>query len=64
MLHFVTNQSRRDFILRVASVGITISALPLGRRLFGTEPRLHPEVALAFPGLWQFMVPKGAMGVA
>jgi hypothetical protein len=50
MLHFNTNQSRRDFIRWVSGVGITISALPLGRRLFGAESRSHPETALAFPG--------------
>ena len=61
MLHFSTNQSRRDFIRRVSGAGITISALPLGRRLFGAESRPHPEAALAFPGPWQFMVPKGAI---
>jgi hypothetical protein len=50
MLHFSTNQSRRDFIRRVASFGITVSAVPFGGRMFGAEQAELPGMALVFPG--------------
>ena len=38
-----------------------ISALPPGQRLFGAAAGQLPEAALAFPGPWQFNVPKGGI---
>lgn len=61
MLHFTADQTRRDFFRRLASLGIGISALPLGRQLFGAEPRKLPDVALTFPGPWQFLLPKSGI---
>jgi hypothetical protein len=61
MLQFVSSHSRRDFLRRLAGVGITISVLPPGHRLFGAEARQLPETALTFPGPWQFNMPKGGI---
>jgi hypothetical protein len=61
MLNFGTDPSRRDFLRRVASFGITVAAIPLGGRVFGAERPKLPGTAVAFPGPWQFMVPKGGI---
>jgi hypothetical protein len=58
MLHDFTGQSRRTFLRRIAGLGITISALPPAWRTFGAEPARLPELALSFPGPWQFSLPK------
>ncbi len=56
MLH-----SRRDFVRRLAGLGVTCCVLPPGRGIFGAETRQLPEAALTFPGPWRFMVPKSAI---
>jgi hypothetical protein len=61
MLNFGDDPSRRDFLRRVASFGITVAAIPLSQRVFGAERTRLPGTALAFPGPWQFMVPKGGI---
>jgi hypothetical protein len=61
MLHLLTSHSRREFIRRLAGAGIMISALPPGQRLLGAEARRLPEAALAYPGPWQFSLPKGGI---
>jgi hypothetical protein len=61
MTNFGIDHSRRDFLRRVAGLGITVSALPWGQRLFAAEPGKLPEAAMTFPGPWQFMLPKAAI---
>jgi hypothetical protein len=54
-------QSRRTFLNRLGGLGITVSALPPGWRAFGAEPPRLPDLALSFPGPWQFLLPKAAI---
>ena len=61
MLHDFMSQTRRTFLRQLAGLGITISALPPGWRAFGAEAAKLPELALGFPGPWQFAVPKAAI---
>ncbi len=61
MLYLGIDHSRRDFLRQVAGLGITISALPLGRQMFGAESGRLPDTALTFPGPWRFMLPKGGI---
>lgn len=61
MLNFGNDPSRREFLRQLASIGITVTAVPLGGRVFGAEPTRLPATALTFPGPWQFMVPKGGI---
>jgi hypothetical protein len=58
MLSDFMKQSRRGFLHRLAGLGITVSALPSGWRVFGAESPKLPELALGFPGPWQFSLPK------
>ena len=51
-------QSRRTFLHRLTGLGIAVSALPPGWRAFGAEAARLPELALTFPGPWQFALPK------
>jgi hypothetical protein len=53
--------SRREFLSRVAGLGITISLFPAGARLSGAEPDPGPRAALTFPGPWQFQLPKSGI---
>ena len=57
----ITSHSRREFLCRLARAGVVVSALPPAHRLFGAETRQLPETALAFPGPWQFRLPKGSI---
>jgi hypothetical protein len=57
----LTPHSRREFVRRLAGLGVTLSVLPPGRRLLGAETPPLPEVALRFPGPWQFLAPKSAI---
>jgi len=57
----LTAHSRREFVCRLASLGVTLSVLPPGRGLLGAERRPLPGAALTFPGPWQFMAPKSAI---
>ena len=53
--------SRREFVRRLARLGIVCSVLPPGGRMFAAEARRLPGSALTFPGPWQFQVPKSAI---
>ncbi|MGO8676854.1 MAG: hypothetical protein ACLQVX_13405 [Limisphaerales bacterium] len=57
----LTPHSRREFVHRLASIGVTLSVLPPGQGLFGAEAGQLPAAALTFAGPWQFMVPKSAI---
>lgn len=61
MTQFADLHSRRDFVRRLAGIGITVCALPSDWRLYGAEPSAPPGAALTFPGPWKFMVPKSAL---
>ena len=61
MLRDFVDQSRRTFLRRLAGLGITISALPSDWRVFGAEASKLPDLALSFPGPWQFSLPKSAI---
>ncbi len=61
MLSDLMGQTRRKFLRRLGALGITVSALPPGWRLLGAEPSKLPELALSFPGPWQFALPKSAI---
>src|SRR5439155_19564336 len=52
--------SRREFLLRVGSLGIAVFSVPLTARLFAEEKNL-PAAALSFPGPWQFLLPKASI---
>src|SRR6266576_3143604 len=52
--------SRREFLLRVGSLGIAVFSVPLTARLFAEEKNL-PSAALTFPGPWQFLIPKASI---
>jgi len=61
MWKFGNDQSRRDFLRQVASLGITVAAIPIEGRMFGAVRAGLPNAALTFPAPWQFMVPKGGI---
>ena len=61
MLIKLMDQSRRTFLHRLGGLGITVSALPPAWRAFGAEPSKLPELALTYPGPWQFLLPKAAI---
>lgn len=53
--------SRREFVRRLAGLGISLSVLPPAGTLLAAEARQLPQAALTFPGPWQFMTPKSAI---
>jgi hypothetical protein len=53
--------SRREFLRRAGGLGLGISAIPFPDRLRAAETARLPELALTFPGPWQFMLPKGGI---
>lgn len=61
MQNFGNDHSRRDFLRRVGGLGIAVSALPMGGRMFGAESAELPGTALTFPGPWQFRLPKAGI---
>lgn len=57
-LAFSAGQTRREFFRRLAALGISVSVLPPASQFFAAEPGRLPELALNFPGPWQFSIPR------
>ena len=58
MFNLDFTQSRREFFQRLASLGITVSVLPAGGKLFAAAAQSLPDQALTFPGPWAFSLPR------
>jgi hypothetical protein len=56
-----SGQSRREFLRRVTGLGVGLSTVPWPVGLRAAEAARLPEMALTFPGPWQFMLPKGGI---
>jgi hypothetical protein len=61
MLRGCMDLPRRSFLCRLGGLGITVSALPPVWKAFGAEPSKLPDMALSFPGPWQFLLPKAGI---
>ncbi len=51
---------RRDFLRALGSLGISVTVAPWASPLLAAEGATRPE-ALAFPGPWQFLLPKSSI---
>ena len=62
MLHFASDQSRREFLQRLGSPGIVCSVSPLiAGKVLAEDKTALPDPALKFPGPWQFSLHKGGI---
>lgn len=62
MLHFASDQSRREFLQRLGSLGIVCSVSPLiAGKVLAEDKTALPDPALKFPGPWQFSLHKGGI---
>lgn len=62
MLASAAEQTRREFLQRLGSVGLAFSSVPLlTSKVWVDEKPALPDPALKFPGPWQFQIPKGGI---
>jgi hypothetical protein len=55
------DECRRTFLRRLTGLGITITGLPAAWSALGDEASKLPDIALRYPGPWQFLLPKPAI---
>src|SRR5512137_552561 len=61
MLTHDTRSCRREFLRQLSCLGIAVSGVPFASRALASAMEGLPEVALRFPGPWQFQLPKPSL---